>query len=251
MSILTIAGRELRSLFLSPLAWTLLAVLQAILSYALLIQMERFAEWQSRILNIPGAPGITELIVTPMLRTGACVLRIVIPFLTMRCVSEERRQGTLALLLCAPISMGEIILGKYLGLLAYLACILALIGALALMLLAGGTLDFGRLAAGMLGLALLGASVAAAGLFFSTLTSQPVIAAISTFGLVLGLWILDWTAGQTRGTGRLLEHLGLTRHLDALLRGLIDTYDIAYFLLIIASFLVLSTRRLASIRRPY
>jgi ABC-2 type transport system permease protein len=247
--ILTIAARELRSLFLSPLAWAILAVSQFILAWLFLIQLELFLEWQPRLAGMAGAPGLTEFVVTPLFRTAAVVLLLVAPLLTMRLVSEERRAGTLPLLLSAPVSMTEIILGKYAGVTAFLGCLLGLLALMPLSLLAGGTLDFGLFAAALLGLFLVLASFAAAGLFLSTLTDQPTVAAVSTFGLLLFLWLLDWASGaRTQDASEVLGYLSLLTHYDALLKGVFDTQDVAYYLLFITTFLVLSIRRLDAYR---
>ncbi len=243
--IVTIAARELRSLFLSPLAWSILAVVQLILAYVFLVQLELFLQWQPRLANIEGAPGMTDIVVAPLFRTAAIVLLLVVPLLTMRLVSEEKRNRTLALLLSAPVSMTEIILGKFLGLMTFLLCLLGLIALMPLSLLSGGTLDFGLFAAALLGLALVLSSFAAAGLFLSTLTEQPTVAAVSTFGLLLLLWILDWAGGTGEpGATQVFSYLSLLTHYDALLKGVFDTQDIVYYLLFSGVFLVLSIRRL-------
>jgi len=245
MSALTVAGRELRSLFLSPLAWTVLAVALVILGYLFLVQVDTFVRLQPRLSGAPGAPGVTALVVAPLLQTAGVVLMLLVPLMTMRLVAEERRNGTLALLLSAPVSMTEIVLGKYVAVLAFFGCLLGLLALLMLSLLAGGTLDFGLLAAALLGLALLVASFAAAGLFLSTLTAQPVVAAVSTFGLLLLLWVIDWAGGTGEGAGaQALSYLSLLTHFDPLLEGVVDTRDVAYYVLFIAAFLGLSIRRL-------
>ncbi len=243
--ILTIGARELRSLFLSPLAWSILAVVQLILAYIFLAQTEQFLQYQSRLAGMQGAPGLTEIVVIPVFRVTAVVLLLVTPLLTMRLVSEERRNRTLALLLSAPVSMTEIILGKYLGIMAFLFCMLALVSLMPLSLLTGGSLDFGLMLSGLFGLMLVTASFAAAGLFLSTMTEQPTVAAISTFGLLLLLWILDW-AGSTGTADKdaVLAYLSLLTHYDALLKGVVNTKDIVYYLLFTVTFLVMSIRRL-------
>lgn len=243
--ILTIGARELRSLFLSPLAWSILAVVQLILAYIFLAQTEQFLQYQSRLAGMQGAPGLTEIVVIPVFRVTAVVLLLVTPLLTMRLVSEERRNRTLALLLSAPVSMTEIILGKYLGIMAFLLCMLALISLMPLSLLTGGSLDFGLMLSGLFGLMLVTASFAAAGLFLSTMTEQPTVAAISTFGLLLLLWILDWAGSTgTEDKDAVLAYLSLLTHYDALLKGVVNTKDIVYYLLFTVTFLVMSIRRL-------
>ena len=243
--IAVIAARELRSLFLSPLAWSVLAVVQLILGYVFLIQLELFLQWQPRLAGMEGAPGITDIIVAPLFRTAAIVLLLVVPLLTMRLVSEERRGRTLALLMSSPVSMTEIVLGKYLGVIGFLGVMLALVALMPLSLALGGALDWGLLAAGFLGLVLVVASFAAAGLFLSSVTDQPTVAAVGTFGLLLLLWILDWAGGTGSDTGgQVLGYLSLLTHYDSLLKGVVDTRDVIYYLLFCGVFLVLSIRRL-------
>ena len=242
--IFTIAARELKSLFLSPLAWAILAVVQLILAYIFLVSVDQFLEVQPRLVGMTDAPGVTDIITAPLFGTAAVVLLLVAPLLTMRLVSEEHRNRTLSLLLSAPVSMTEIILGKYLGILLFLLVMLGMLALMPLSLLLGGSLDFGKLGAGLLGLGLLLAAFAAAGLFMSTLTTQPTVAAISTFGLLLLLWIIDWTSGARAEVSGILSYMSLTRHYEPMLKGMINSVDIAYYLLFIITFLVLSVRRL-------
>ncbi len=242
--IRTLALRELRSLFLSPLAWAILAVVLFLLAWLFLAQVEYFQMVQPRLVSIPNAPGITAIVVAPMLGDAAIILMLVAPLLTMRLIADERRNHTLPLLLSSPVSMTEIVLGKYLGLLLFFLILLALIALMPLSLLMGGGLDFGTLAAGFLGLALLLAAYSAAGLFMSSLTRQPTVAAISTFGLLLLLWVIDWAGNARPGMSGVFAYLSLLRHYESLLKGLFNTKDVLYYLLFIATFLVLSIRRL-------
>lgn len=243
--VFTLAGLELRRMFLSPLAWTVLAVVQFIVAYLFLTRVDLFLQVQGRLAAMDSAPGLTDIIVAPALGNSAVVLLLVAPLLTMRLVSEERRSRTLSLLLSAPVSMTEIILGKYLGMLAFFGVMLLLITAMTLSLLAGGTLDFGMLATGLLGLGLLMASFAALGLFISTLTEQPTVAAVGTFGVLLLLWVLDWAGQGSMGeTGAVFAYLSLLRHFQPLLQGVVDSRDLIYFVLFIATFLALGIRRL-------
>jgi ABC-2 type transport system permease protein len=242
--IFTIAARELRSLFLSPLAWAVLAVVQFILAYLFLSQVDNYLVWQPRLAAIEGAPGVSDIIIAPLLADAAIVLLLVTPLMTMRVLSEERRNRTLSLLFTAPVSMTEIIMGKYLGILAFFLILLGLLALMPLALLAGTDLDLGKLAAGLLGLTLLLAAFSAIGLFMSALTEQPTIAAISTFGLLLLLWIIDWAGNSDGQTSSLFGYLSMLRHYETLLKGLFHSTDVAYYLLIIILFLGLSIRRL-------
>ncbi len=242
--IRTLALRELRGLFLSPLAWAILAVVLFLLAWLFLAQVEYFQMVQPRLVSIPNAPGVTDIVVAPMLGDAAIILMLVTPLLTMRLIADERHNHTLPLLLSSPVSMTEIVLGKYLGLLLFFLILLALIALMPLSLLMGGSLDFGTLAAGFLGLALLLAAYGAAGLFLSSLTRQPTVAAISTFGLLLLLWVIDWAGNARPGMSGVFAYLSLLRHYEPLLKGLVNTKDVLYYLLFIATFLVLSIRRL-------
>lgn len=241
--ILTIATHELRRMFLSPLAWSILAVVQLILAFLFLGHIEYFQQVQAQLLGMDNPPGLTEIVVAPLLGNAAIVLLLVVPLVSMRLVSEERRNKTLCLLFSAPISMTEIVLGKYLGLVAFLYIQLALIALMPLALLLGGNLDFGVLAAGLLGLMLLLAGFAAVGLFMSTLTQHQTVAAVATFGMLLLFWILDWAGEGLAGAG-VLGQLSLLNHYEPFLKGVFDTTDLAYHLLFAATFLTFAVRRL-------
>jgi ABC-2 type transport system permease protein len=117
--IRVIAARELRSLFVSPLAWVMLAVVQFIIGYLFLTRIELFLQFKPRLLALENPPGLTDIVVAALFGNAGVVLLLVVPLLTMRLISEEHRNGTLPVLLAAPISMTEIVLGKYLGLLTF------------------------------------------------------------------------------------------------------------------------------------
>jgi len=238
-----IAWRELKSMFLSPLAWVLLAVVQLILAWMFLRNLDQYLMVQSRLLGLENPPGVTEVVVSPLFGNAGIVMLLLVPLITMRLVTEERRSGSLALLYSAPLSMTEIVLGKYLGTLYFLGIVLVLTALMPLSLLAGGTLDFGLLGAGLLGLALLLACYAAVGLFMSTLTRYPAVAAIATFGALLLSWIMNWTSAQSQGANT-LAYLSLLNHYEPFLKGVFDSADAVYLVLVILVFLVLSVRRL-------
>jgi ABC-2 type transport system permease protein len=245
MMIFTLAARELRSLFLSPLAWAVLAVVQGLSAYFFLLYVDLFMQLQPRLAGAPSAPGLTDIVVVPLYSTAATVLLLVVPLLTMRLVSEERRAQTLTLLFSAPVSMTEIVLGKFLGVLAFVWLMLVLIAIMPLSLLIGGSLDLGLWASGLLGMALLLAGFCSVGLYMSTLTAQPTVAAVSSFGLLLLLWILDLAGSTGGGTGgALFNYLSMLNHNQAMLKGVFTSTDLIYYLLFIAIFIVLSIRHL-------
>ena len=242
--ILTLARRELRGLFLSPLAWTVLGVVQAITGYLFVDHVSAYLTFQSRLLGMETPVGVTGVVVANLFGNAAIILLLVVPLVTMRLVSDERRNRTLPLLYSAPLSMTEIVLGKYLGVLGFLGIVLLLLAAMPLSLLAGGGLDFGTYAAGLLGLALLLAGFAAVGLFMSTLTQYPTVAAVATFGVLL----LSWVLGLGGDTAEGVAYLSLLNHYQPFLEGVFDSADAAFHLLVILTFLVLSVRRLEADR---
>lgn len=239
--IFTIAAKELRSLFISPLAWVILGFLQLIMAWMFLSRLDAFLGVQSQLMALPAPPGLTEVIVAPVFGATALLLLLAVPLLSMRLMAEERRNQTISLLLSAPVSMTEIVLGKFLGLLLFLLLLVGLLGLMGASLYAGGSLDLGLLLANLLGLALMAASFAAVGLFLSCLTQQPVVAAIGGFGVLLGLWLVNMSTADPDSP---LHLLSLLKHFEAFNKGMVDTADLAYFLLLIAAFLALSIRRL-------
>lgn len=242
--IFAIASREFRSLFLSPLAWTILATLQFILAFLFLTQVETFTALQPKLAGIEGAPGLTDIIVAPLFGNAGIILLLVTPLLTMRLICEERRNKTMALLLSAPVSNIDIILGKYLGILGLMSLMIFLITLMPLSLLSGGELDLGKLFANMLALLLLVAAFTATGLFMSCIAGHPTVAAMGTFGILLLLWILDWTTGMKDQRSELFEYLSILRHFQNIQSGLISSVDVSYFFLFITGFILLSIRSL-------
>ena len=241
MMTFTIAWRELRNLFLSPVAWVILAVVQGVLAWLFLKGVQNF------LLSPGGVEGVTDRVGAGLYSVASVIMLLVVPLLSMRLFSEERRSGSLALLLSAPVRMSEVVLGKYLGLMGFLGAMVLMLTLMPLSLAVGTHLDYLKLFGCALGLLLMLGAFAAAGLYMSTLTRQPVVAAISGFGLLLFLWVID---SRDRGDsyGAVFHYLSLVDHYNAFLRGVFDSGDVAYYLLFIGSFLVLSVRRLDSAR---
>ena len=239
--IFTIACKELKTLFASSLAWTLLALVQLVLGWVFMGRLDAFLEIQSQLVQIANPPGVTEIIVAPIFAMAAAVLLMATPLLTMRLIAEERRNHTMTLLTSAPISMTDIVLGKFLGLMIFFCGVIFLVMVLSLSLLMGGTLDIGLLLSNAVGLLLICACFAALGLYISSLTAQPAVAAAGTLGILLGLWVMDIAADDG---GSIMRTLSLLKHYESFNRGLIDTFDLAYFSLFILTFLVLAIRRL-------
>ncbi|HET9122852.1 MAG TPA: ABC transporter permease subunit [Acidiferrobacteraceae bacterium] len=242
--ILTIARRELRTLFLSPLAWIILGILQLILGFLFVGHLDLYLRLEPRLLTLPHAPGMTEVVGAPTLGNASVLMLLVVPMLSMRLISEERRSRTLALLFSAPLSMTEIVLGKYLGLLGFLLITAVLTVLMPLSLLLGGSLDGGMFAAGVLGLVLVLATFAAVGLLVSALSPNPTLAAIGTFGALFLLWIAAWSASGTGAVDAILRYVSLVNHFEPFLHGVVGSVHVAYFLLLSALCLMLTIRRL-------
>jgi ABC-2 type transport system permease protein len=239
--IRTIIAKELRTLFASPLAWVVLAFLQIILAWIFLTRVDYFITVQPQLARVPNAPGLTEIAIVPMFGIASIILMMSVPLLTMRLIAEERRNRTMTFLISAPVSMTQIVLGKFLATFIFLAIVCALIAAMALSLLAGGKLDYGLLFANLVGLLLLTGSFAAIGLFVSCLTTHPVVAAIGTLAVLLVLWLINIAASDP---GSAVHLFSLLKHFEGFMNGAIAVTDLIYFALLTAVFLILSIRRL-------
>ncbi|AKH22185.1 ABC transporter permease [Sedimenticola thiotaurini] len=240
--IRVVAGRELRALFLSPLAWSLLGIAMLLLAWLFLVQIESFMRLQPKLVAGASELGVTDLVIAPLFDSGAMILLLLTPLLTMRLLCDEYRSGTIRLLLSAPLSSTRIVLGKYLAVMGVFGLLLLLIALLPLSLLLGSTLDMGRLASSLLGLALLLGCYGAIGLLLSSLTAQPAVAAVSTYGVLLFLWIANLSGSDQQS--RLFEWLSLASHYRPFLDGLVRSGDVAYFLLLIIGSLLMTIHRL-------
>jgi len=239
--IFTIAAKELRSMFASPLAWVVLAVLQLIFAWIFFARLDYFMTIQAQLARVPNPPGLTDIVVAPVFGVASFVLLMSVPLLTMRLIAEERRNKTMTLLMSAPLSMTQIVLGKFLATAVFLAIVAGLITLMALSLLMGGRLDYGLLVANLLGLLLLTGSFAAIGLFVSCLTTHPVVAAIGALAAFLVLWLINIAASDPASPVHLLS---LLKHFEGFMNGSIAVTDLIYFAVLTAVFLILSIRRL-------
>ncbi len=239
--IVVLARKELKTLFASPLAWVVLAVMQLVFAWVFLFQLDQYLQALPRLRQLANPPGITEAVVAMLFGFATIVLLMAVPLMSMRLFADEYRNQTLPLLMSAPVSITEIVLGKFLGLMLFLLMAVGLLLAMAASLAVGGPLDWGLIAANVIGLVLLLAAFAALGLFISSLTQHGVVAAFGSFGALLLLWLLNASATDPEA---LLNYLSLMRHFDGFNRGLVDTRDLAYLLVFTGLFLVLTIRRL-------
>lgn len=252
--ILTIARKELKALFSSPLAWVVLTFVQVMVAYGFIKRIDDYLQFQPRLAAMPNPPGITETVASPVYATLAIIFLFAIPLLGMRLIAEERRNQTLVLLMSAPVSMTEIALGKFTGLLAFLCLLIGMATLMPLSLLMGGRLDFGLLASMVLGVVLLAACFSAVSLFASSLTAHPFVASMIAFGLLLGMLLTGETAAdgmRARGwtvPAELAQVLSPLKNFESFTKGMLDSYNLICMLLLVIVFLVLTIRRLDAAR---
>lgn len=245
-TVLCIAGTEARRIFVSPLAWTVLAVVAFITGFAFVSLLDQL---RMNPLALSDYFGVSDYISAGVFNFSTVLFLLVMPLMTMRLFAEERKSGSLVLLLASPASLTQIVLGKFLGLGVFMLALVGLIGLMPLSLMFATTLDAGRLLAGLLGLLLMLMAFGAAGLFVSTLTREPTIAAIGGFGLLLVTWLIDMLAYGDGRLAPLFGQLSLLGHYDNLRRGLFDSGDLVYYLLFTGLFLWAAVQRLDMERR--
>jgi ABC-2 type transport system permease protein len=229
-------------MFVTPLAWVVLAVVQCILAYQFLSKLDDFIQVLPRLAAVEGAPGLTELVIMPLFSTGTVLLLLIVPMITMRAFSDEKRGGTWALLVSAPVSVSEIVIGKFCGSLVFFLILIGLLVSMPLSLLLASAIDLGHLGAATLALILLAASFTAIGMFTSAMCIHPAAAAVASFGIALMLWIVDWRGSETPNDA--MAYLSMLKHFSALVGGQISSVDVVYFILVIAVALALTVLRL-------
>jgi ABC-2 type transport system permease protein len=240
--IINVARKELKSVFASPMGWVILSLLMFAFGTYYLNGVNDYFAVMSGAMRPAERTGVTQFVAQTVYGLASFIMLFAVPLLSMRLISEERRSQTLPFLFSAPISLTEIVLGKFVGLVAFLSILIVFIALMLSTLNIWSDIDFGFIIANSIGLWLLVASFSALGLYFSSLTQQPVVAAILTFVALFALMILDrFFAGDPSNT---LASLSLMRHFQSFSSGLIDSGDIAYFVLFITTFIVLTVRRL-------
>jgi ABC-2 type transport system permease protein len=248
--IFTIAAKELKGLFASSLAWMVLTAVQIIAGYAFLKRLDDFLQIQPQLVQLASPPGVTDLVIGPLYATTALVLLFAVPLLAMRSIAEERRNQTMVFLTSAPLSITQIVLGKFLGLLLFIVVIVVLITAMPLSLSRATQLDYGLIASLAGGVLLIAAGFAAVSLYVSSLTTYPMAAAFGAFAALLLMVLMGEAAGdglRARGwtvPAALAQVFSPLKNFEPLGKGVIDTYAIACAILLIVFFIVLAVRRL-------
>ena len=240
--IINVARKELKSVFASPMGWIILALLTLAFGTQYLNGVNNYFEVMSGAIRPAERTGVTSFVGQTVYGMASFIMLFAVPLLSMRLIAEERRSQTLPFLFSAPLSLTEIVVGKFLGLVGFLTILIVYIALMLCTLNIWSDIDFGYIIANSIGLWLMVASFSALGLYFSSLTQQPVVAAILSFIALFGLMMLDRLFSGD--PSNMSANLSLMHHFQSFSRGLIDTADIVYFVLFTGFFLTMTVRRL-------
>src|SRR5262245_48813157 len=236
-NISAVAGKELRSYFGSPVAWVMMGLFALIFGYFFVSYLTYFVRqsMQSQFGGGPPTMNINMELIRPLLSNASVLVLFLLPMVTMRTYSEEKRSGTIELLLTSPLTDFEIIAGKFLGTVGlYLALLLVTLLYVSLLFVYGRP-EWRPLVSGYLGLFLLGSCFIAIGLFISSTTKNQMVAGAATFVVGLLFWVISWFAesvGPT--TSQVLSDLSITEHSDDFGKGITYTKHVVYYLCFIA-----------------
>ena len=240
--------KEMRLYFGSPVAYAFLALFLLIAGWMFSQIFLIFSEMSMRSFMQPMAAqnlNPTENVMRPVFSNMSVVLLFFIPMLTMRLFAEEKKSGTIELLLTYPVRDGEVLMGKFLAAGAVYLILLVLTLAYPALMWAFGRVEWGAVLTGYLGLLLLGAAFLAVGVFISALTESQIVAGSATFGVLLAFWLIGWGADAAGGKVRsLLQYLSIIEHMDGFGKGVIDTKDVVYYVTVAAFALFLTLRAL-------
>jgi ABC-2 type transport system permease protein len=250
-NVWTICRRELYSYFVSPIAWVLLAIfafLSGAFTYIITASFVK-ASLEGQMTGQSFPMNLNEQVIRPLFSNVAVIGLFLIPLISMRLFAEEKRQGTIELLVTSPVHDVEIVFGKWLSaVIMYSALLLVLLLDYSFLFIYGQP-DWKPVVTGFLGVFLLGACLLSLGTFISTTTKNQIVAGAVGFALALLLWILDWTTSFGNSpTVQVLSYASILSHLDSFARGVIDSKDVIYYLSMIFLGLFLTTRSLESLR---
>ena len=252
-NICTIAMREFSVYFTSPIAYIVLVMFAIIFGYFFSTGLAFFLDYSASMAaqGGMGAPtmNVNQFVIEPSLGNMSIVLLFMVPMITMRLFAEEKRSGTIELLLTSPLKDYHIVIGKWIGALMLYGCMLLIAVVNISVLFIYTTPDWKPLLVSLLGLLLMGGSMIALGTFLSTLTRNQIVAGALTFGVLLLLWVLNWVSSYDTSTwSQLCEYLAISPHYEQFSRGVIELKDLLYYLSAIALGLFLSKRSLESLR---
>ena len=253
-NVLTIAGREVRSYFSSPVAYVLLAAFLALAGYFFFALLSAFNQ-SLAIYSMMRNPemlqrfNLNEMVIRPLLHNMSVLLIFVIPAITMRMFPEEKTSGTYELLLTSPVRVGEIVLGKFLGGFVLVLLMVVLSGFFGFVLLAYGNPELPMMLSGYLGLFLMAVSFLAIGTLISSFTDNVVVAYTGALFALLVLYTIGWLGETVQGSaGAIIRYASITEHFQELTKGIIDTRDIVYFITLLVIGLFVTQRSVESVR---
>jgi ABC-2 type transport system permease protein len=248
---LLICQKELKSYFASPIAYLLMAFFALIFGfgfYTATRDMVRFS-FQAQMMGQQQSMNVNEQIIRPLLGFASTIALFLIPMITMRTIAEEKRTGTIELLLTSPIRDIEIILGKWLGAMLLYLCVLGMSALNIAMLFAWGKPDLKPVLIAYLGLILQGGCLLAIGVFISSTTRNQIIAGGVTFFVCLFLWLLSWfTAFDSSAMAKVINYLSIVTHFENFSKGVLDTKDVVFYLSMIFFSLFITSRAMESLR---
>jgi len=250
-NIWIICQKELRSYFVSPIAYLLLTMFALIFAFFFWNVLGYFVylgvESQMRGEMFP--MNLNEEVIRPLVSNVSLIGLFFIPLITMRLFAEEKRNGTIELLVTSPIRDTEVILGKWLASLLLYAMFLVLTALNFVWLFKYGNPDWKPLAVAYLGLLLQAGALLAIGTFISTLTRNQIVAGAATFGVCLLLWVLEWVSGYESATwAQVLAYLSVLTHFEPFAKGLLSLKDAVYYISAIILGLFLTARSMESLR---
>lgn len=249
---LAIARRELEQYFATPMGWLCLCGFVLVTGFFFALMTTDYSVQASQSAFNPYMQeemNVNDWLVQPFFANTAVILLLLCPALSMRLFAEDRRQRSLELLLSSPIGSGQIVLGKYLGALGFLAVLLFGTLHYSLILYWLGAPDPGILAANYLGTFLLAAAFLAVGMLTSAFTESQVVALVVSFGLLLGLWVLSWADSLAPASwGGVLAHVSMLSHMEQLSKGLLHVEDVTYYLTFVGFFLFATWQRVEAWR---
>ena len=233
-NIWAVCKKEIKTYFTSPIAYvviTMFLLLVGFFFHSLIWWFNSQAMQMARNPYYSQQMNINQMVYSPLFHNISIILLLVIPLLTMRLLSEEKRIKTDELLFTSPLSINQIILGKYFASLFVLFVMLLLTGIYSIFTFSYGNPELLSLMCGYLGLFLMGMAFMAIGLFYSSLTENQIVSAVLTFGTLLLFWILNWASLSASGLWKgVLNYLSFFQHFDDLTRGILDTTDLVYYL---------------------
>ena len=249
-NILAIAQKELRSYFASPIAYVIIGFFALVFGYFYIVSINVFLTMAMQ-MGLPGQGqiNINSMAVRPLLQNVSVVALFVLPLITMRTYAEEKRSGTIELLLTSPLTDFQIIMGKFLGAVALYSLMLAVTLPHMAVLFIYGNPEWKPIATGYLGLLLMGASFISMGLWISSLTKNQIVAGMITFAMFLLLWTISWAIDSARpGMQKVLTALSITEHFDDFSKGVIAVRHLVYYISFITFGLFLTAKSVDSER---